>query len=141
MNINTLMEQVDSNLSGDLPSTDMSNARLYSIDESGDAVVAGEHGDVYDLLANPLSSLVAKMSHAVALETCGWASPLPQGDDEYEGVAPSQHPERRRVRLLVVANPTGTASALRFGDDWLNPIYDYGNAVGSLAEAVGELFA
>lgn len=141
MDINKLMEQVDMSMSGSEPDTDLQNARLYSIDENGKAELAGEHGDVYDLLANPLSALVAKMSHAVALETCGWASPISQDDDEYEGVAPSQHPERRRVRLLVVANETGFASALRFGDDWQNPIYDYGQAVGSLAYAVAELFA
>lgn len=139
MEIGKLMEMVDSSLAGDAPKTEMVNARLYAIDENGNTEVAGENGDVYDLLANPLSSLVAKMSHAIAVETCGWAAPISNNDDD-ELVVPSKHPERRRVRLLAVANGNGFASALRFGDDWLNPVYDYGDAHGALADALSSLY-
>lgn len=140
MEIGKLMEMVDNSLAGDYPNTEQKTARLYAIDENGNAEVAGEHGDVYELLDNPLSSLVAKMSHAVAVETCGWAAPVSDIDDDDEVVIPSQHPQRRRVRLFAVHNGKGFASALRFGDDWLNPVYDYGDAQGNLADAIASLY-
>lgn len=140
MEIGKLMEMVDNSLAGDYPNTEQKTARLYAIDENGNAEVAGEHGDVYELLDNPLSSLVAKMSHAVAVETCGWAAPVSNIDDDDEVVIPSQHPQRRRVRLFAVHNGKGFASALRFGDDWLNPVYDYGDAQGNLADAIASLY-
>lgn len=115
-------------------------AGLYSVRGEVTELVA-EHGDVYELLDSPLSQAVAQMSDAVAVLTCGWAAPLPTSDSDPEaGVAPSQHSQRRRVRLLVVAKRGDTASALRFADDWANPIFDEGQATGSLADAVQSLF-
>jgi hypothetical protein len=112
-------------------------AGLYSVSGETTELVA-EHGDVYDLLDNPMSSMVAQLSDSVIVRTCGWAAPIARGDDDE--VAPSQHPERRRVRLLVCANATDTASVIRFSDDWDNPVYDEGQATGALADAVRSLF-
>jgi hypothetical protein len=102
-------------------------------------MLVAEHGDVYEMLESVEAQAVAMLSDAVVVRTAGWASPLSNGD-EYEGVAPSQHPQRRRVRLLVVAKAGETASVLRFTDDWANPIFDEGQATGSLADAVQSLF-
>ena len=114
-------------------------AGLYSVRGEVTKLVA-EHGDVYELLDSPLSQAVAQMSDAVAVLTCGWAAPITDANDPEAGVAPSQHSQRRRVRLLVVAKRGDTASALRFADDWANPIFDEGQATGSLADAVQSLF-
>lgn len=114
-------------------------AGLYSVRGEVTKLV-GEHGDVYEMLESVEAQAVAMLSDAVVIRTCGWASPLSNGD-EYEGVAPSQHPQRRRVRLLVVAKAGETASVLRFTDDWANPVFDEGQATGSLADAVQSLFA
>ncbi len=113
------------------------------IDEFGEVLVdfASENGDVYDLLENPLVKTLAQTpsTQFIALLTCGWAAPLPENDDENE-VAPSQHAQRRRVRLVVVASKDSVASCLRFQDDPNNTVTDEGKARGSLADAVKSLF-
>ena len=121
-----------------IESTEIKTAGLYSVRGENTMLVA-EHGDVYEMLESVEAQAVAMLSDAIAVRTCGWAAPISQ-DAEYESVAPSQHPERRRVRLLVVAKAGETASVLRFTDDWANPIFDEGQATGSLADAVQSLF-
>lgn len=122
---------------------DLGKAMLFAINEvdednSVTMTLAGEHGDVYDLLDSEDSHLVAKVSDYVAVVTCGWASPLQDTDDDE--IAPSQHPQRRRVRLVVMANKEGVASVLRFQDD-TETVTDEGQATGSLADAIKALFA
>ncbi len=119
-------------------------ARLYSIieqeNEQVSMTLADEHGDVYDLLANRNTLKVAKVSDYIVVVTCGWASPIdPDRDPNDDEVAPSQHPKRRRVRLVVMAGKEGMASALRFSDNPDEVITDDGNAVGSLASALHDL--
>ena len=57
-----------------------------------------------------------------------------------EGVPPSQHPLRRRVRLVVAVCDRGVASVLRFADTPNDVITDAGAARGSLADAVKDLW-
>ena len=102
--------------------------------------IIGQDGDVYNLIDNmSMDKTHLNYSYAV-LKTTGWAAPLnPNG--EVDG-APSIHPERRRVRLFVVAdidNNEITGSVLSFDDDPENPIFDYNEATGSLADAMGSL--
>jgi len=92
--------------------------------------------DVYDLLSDVS---IDKTYNYCALMTSGWASPVKDGDDNE--VAPSKHPERRRVNLLCVVSRDGyQASAVRMAG---NPelITDNGNARGPLALALMELLA
>lgn len=114
---------------------------LFSTDHTtlteNDIVRITSHRDVYDLLDSDIAKFTAQNTQAIIVETCGWAAPT---DSDFDG-APSEHPDRRRVRLLVIASPDGVASALRFSDDWENPIFDAGQAKGSLADAVQSLFA
>jgi len=119
-----------------------------------------EHGDVYELLDAP-SSAIARMFDAAVVLTCGWAAPLDRddtsddmdnrhSDDESnhetshdssrESVPPSQHPLRRRVRLVVAVCDRGVASVLRFADTPNDAITDAGAARGSLADAVKDLW-
>jgi hypothetical protein len=73
----------------------------------------------------------------ITIATCGWAAPIDSDDDEDNSVAPSQHPQKRRVRLVTSANINGqSGSTILFQDDIENPVYDYGNAKGSLADAI-----
>jgi hypothetical protein len=122
-----------------IESTEIKTAGLYSVRGENTTLVA-EHGDVYEMLESVEAQAVAMLSDAVVVRTCGWAAPITDGDDPEAGVAPSQHSQRRRVRLLVVAKAGETASVLRFTDDWANPIFDEGQATGSLADAVQSLF-
>ena len=121
-------------------------AKFYTVnvDELGGVSVefASENGDVYELLDNPLVKTLAKTpsTQFVALLTCGWAAPINRDGVDDEEVAPSQHSQRRRVRLVVVASKNSVASVLRFQDDDENTVTDEGKARGSLADAVKSLF-
>ena len=115
------------------------------VTENGEVEVHAEIAgadDIYDLLQSDTARLATKAFDYVAIATSGWAAPLPvdyDGDSE-ELDAPSAHPERRRVRLFVIASREDTASVLRFQDDSEHPVLDGGNAVGPLADAVRSLF-
>ena len=115
------------------------------VTENGEVEVHAEIAgadDIYDLLQSDTARLATKAFDYVAIATSGWAAPLPvdyDGDSE-ELDAPSAHPERRRVRLFVIASREDTASVLRFQDDSDHPVLDAGNAVGPLADAVRSLF-
>jgi hypothetical protein len=122
-------------------------ARIYAINALDDADLSelelelvNSHGDVYDLLDNSDLSYVLKANTHIMVMTCGWAAPLPKGetadDDDDDRVPPSQHPERRRVRLVICANREGVASVLRFQDTPDEITTDEGSAKGSLADAI-----
>jgi len=98
----------------------------------------GSNGDVYDMLNdNPAIAIQVKNYDFITIESCGWAAPIKDGNDEDNDLAPSQHPQKRRVRLLVSANTSlQFGSSITFNDDLDNPVYDYGNARGALAEAI-----
>jgi hypothetical protein len=120
----------------------LKRALFFAINETDEGVamvLAGENGDVYDLIDNDDSRAVARVSDYIAVVTCGWASPIAQDDDD-EQVAPSQHPERRRVRLMVFAGKGGWASVMRFSDTPDETITDDGTARGALADAIMDLF-
>ena len=129
---------------------DLSAARLYGItivDPDGIASNAdgalritflAEHADVYELLDAPTSA-ISKMFDAAVVLTCGWAAPL-DGDDEPSELAPSRHPRRRRVRLVVTVCDNGVASVLRFADTPEEIVTDDGAARGTLADAVNSLW-
>ena len=101
-----------------------------------------ENGDVYEML-NPFN-VVWKMKgyDFFTIVTCGWAAPIKDDISEDEQVAPSLHPEKRRVMLTVNATTDSKiGSIITFQDDPDNQVFDYGDARGSLAEAVLELIS
>lgn len=123
---------------------DLKRAMFFAINETDDGRVAlalaGEHGDIYDLLDSDDSRAVARVSDYIAVITSGWAAPLPTSNSDDAEVAPSQHPERRRVRLMVFASKDGCASVMRFSDTPDETITDDGKAQGALADAIMNLF-
>ena len=129
----------ESVLHGMIDSFELPGARLYGIN-TGDAVesapapcLLAQHPDVYALLESPTSGL-ARMFDAAAIVTTGWAAPLDE-NGEVQG-APSEHSQRRRVRLVVLVANSGVASVLRFADEPHDVVTDPGSATGSLAEAI-----
>jgi hypothetical protein len=85
------------------------------------------------------------MFDAAVVLTCGWAAPIARQDHDDQDasddtVPPSQHPQRRRVRLVVVVCDDGVASVLRFADTPDDIVTDAGSARGSLADAVNNLW-
>ena len=155
---------VEASLHSSLDGFNLPRARLYGVsvvDAKGIAShqdgalrisFLAEHGDVYELLDAP-SSAIARMFDVAVVLTCGWAAPLERDerDDESRSdgenhdafndeVPPSQHPLRRRVRLVVAVCDKGVASVLRFADTPNDIVTDDGAARGSLADAVKDLW-
>lgn len=125
-------------MKGDEFGFDIPQAMLVGINTTpnGEVKVQPElasHGDIYQLIDN-VDKFTIQGFDALGLVTCGWAAPVSNNDDGE--TAPSQHPERRRVRLFMCVSRQGVASVLRFKDDSNNPITDEGEAKGPLAEAV-----
>ena len=97
------------------------------------------NGDVYDLIDVDNTTLMSQVNNydMITIATCGWAAPIDNDDDDDNSVAPSQHPQKRRVRLVTSANVDGQAgSTILFQDDIENPVHDYGSAKGTLADAI-----
>ncbi len=154
---------VEASLHTSLDGFDLPRARLYGVSivnangvashEDGALRISflAEHGDVYELLDAP-SSAIARMFDAAVVLTCGWAAPIARQDhDDHaahdtsddasdDTVPPSQHPQRRRVRLVVVVCDDCVASVLRFADTPDDIVTDAGSARGSLADAVNNLW-
>jgi hypothetical protein len=116
----------------------MSEAVLFGIntsDDQLDIVEACRSGDVYELLEGKGCADLLMVNTHIAVATCGWAAPKDTDDDD-DDVRPSEHPKRRRVRLILIADRAGISSVLRFEDTPDEPIFDSGQAYGSLADAV-----
>lgn len=119
----------------------LESARLYAVsyDSTGKVTTTevASHPDIYSLLYDTDPDLLTSEGvEFVLVVTTGWAAPLNK-DGEAVG-APSRHPERRRVRLMVCASRDSVASVLRFADDPENIVVDEGAATGSLNDAVRE---
>lgn len=106
------------------------------------SVVVGGEEDVYEMLENEEYAKEIAPYTKFGIVTTGWAAPLPtDGSDYDETVKPSQHAERRRVRLFVMYYDGDVVSSIRFSDDNDNPIYDTdGTASGSLQDAIINLY-
>lgn len=92
-------------------------------------------GDVYELLDTTTVADALQAYGYASVITCGWAAPLTD-DAETNEVAPSKHPKRRRVRLVLVTDGIGITSVLRFSDTQDETMVDEGQATGSLADAL-----
>ena len=114
-------------------------AHLVGINADGNPVELDRHPDVYQLLNNENNQFYAQWHELVAIITTGWAAPITpeitNGD-----MAPSCSPDRRRVRLTIIADRTAYCSVIMFEDGETDPVYDPGTATGALAEAVRIFF-
>lgn len=93
-----------------------------------------EYSDIYEMLnASSQHSEKFEGYDLIAVLTAGWAAP--NNNDEYNNLPPSEHPERRRVKLAMVGyTAEQTASVLSF-DDTQELIYSSGEGQGALQEA------
>lgn len=123
----------------DANSVQRTNSKAWVAPVIGDILIQDKvisNGDVYDLLDSDEVKELAKNADALALFTAGWGAPIADCDND-NGVAPSQHPQRQRVVLLVVANKHGMVSNLKVGT---NDIVVDDNGRGALADALTGLF-
>lgn len=111
-------------------------ASLWILNDNNKVKSVKENNDVYDLLDDFDTLETVKDCASFTILTSGWAAPINETD---ENNPPSEHPEKRRVRLIVHATEFGVASVMRFKDDASEIVTDDGNARGSLAEAVMDL--
>ena len=137
--ITEISVEVEAKLHTMIDSFELPGARLYGVNcvarptTEPNMCLLAQHPDVYELLDAPTSAL-ARMFDAAAVVTTGWAAPL-NSDGTIEG-APSEHAQRRRVRLVVMVADNGVSSVLRFADEPDEVVTDPGSATGSLAEAI-----
>ncbi|NBO53378.1 MAG: hypothetical protein EBU84_02035 [Actinobacteria bacterium] len=113
----------------------LSAANFYALGETGGYRHLMKNPDIYDgLLILPYSVTLNNDDYALVIETTGWAAP-----HDGQEIAPSEHPLRRRVRLLAMVTRTyEMASALGFADDTDEIVTDDGHATGGLADALIE---
>ncbi len=122
----------------------LGNAMLFAVDYIRGEVPAikkiAEHTDVYDMLDDTFNAVLLFDSgyNGFAIVTCGWAAPINHDDDDANEIAPSQHPERKRVRLMTMCHNSKMGSSIRFSGEE-SVTYDEGNAKGSLASAMQDM--
>ena len=96
------------------------------------------HSDIYDLIDYSNTDICdAIMDYDVIIVgTLGWAAPLKETEDET--IAPSQHPEKRRVRLMLFLTKDGLFnSAVAFRDEGIeNSIFEEDGMAGTLYDAI-----
>jgi hypothetical protein len=124
--------------------TDEKSAVAYGINNDSDNLnceIIVRSLDVYDLIESLESFNKTKSFDYLSIITWGWAAPL-DSDGNIDG-APSKHPQKRRVKLIISGSNTEKGligSILNFSDQPDEPIFDYGDATGSLNDAFIEFF-
>lgn len=97
-------------------------------------------GDIYELLKDAGNKLEASLFDVIAVITCGWAAPLgPTGD--VSDIAPSDHPDRARIRLTLIAGKDGVCSTMRFANNPDEVIINEAAGRGPLADALSDFWA
>jgi len=113
----------------------LDETRVFTLtDNKVEVIHTGE--DVYNTLSEAPKHLLLtgrKFSH-YGVETSGWAAPL--GDTGNCEGTPSEHPERKRCRMVSVISRTGEMSSLLLFQGEDEPVCDNGEATGSLADAL-----
>ena len=114
---------------------DLAQARVLTISSDGEVKIMLTCPDVYFGL-HVLPTAFEKIGDVpvIGVETCGWAAPIEDASEAER--APSEHPRRRRVRLVAVVNRSQEiAAALAFEDD-ITDVRANDTGVGVLAEAL-----
>jgi hypothetical protein len=129
---------LDANLShlegGDDP-FQMESAVVFAFTNDGQFRILVTSPDVYECLEEVSDKHLNQWEQGIGIITTGWASPL-GANGEPEG-APSEHPLRRRVRLVsCVDKAKKMASSIRFADEPDDLVTDEGEATGALANAL-----
>lgn len=120
------------------------SATAYGIRKDGDNLkceIISRSADVYDLISSLADYDNAKSFDYLSIITWGWAAPLNE-DGSVDG-APSKHPKKRRVKLIISGSNAEKGligSVVNFSDAPDEPVFDYGDATGSLATAFTEFF-
>lgn len=115
----------------------MEEVVVFAFNEDGIRILVRE-ADAYEALEKVADNHLKEWELGIGIITTGWASPYQDGmnEDGTTACAPSEHPQRRRVRLVsCVDKARKMASALRFADEPDEIISDE-SGTGSLANAL-----
>lgn len=111
----------------------LAGAELYAVDGSGEVAKIDQHPDVYELISRNVGEIPDTAS-AVVVVTTGWAAPIA------DGIAPSEHAERVRVRLSVyVPRDASPVSVVMFANG-KETVTDENTATGTLADAIHSIW-
>ncbi len=102
-------------------------------------VPVDKHADIYDMMYSENTAKEISVYTKFAVVTCGWAAPMEDGELEENSLPPSEHPERKRVRLCVLYADGKINTALTFEGD-KEPDLQMGNGSGDLKEAIFDLY-
>lgn len=108
-------------------------AQMFAVSADGFVRYLNSYPDVY-LGLSDIGSNHSLKDYEIGLvcETVGWASPNDGRDCE-----PSKHPQRKRVRLVALATKTNQmVSSVHFQESQDEPVLDFGQAQGTLADAL-----
>lgn len=97
--------------------------------------------DIYQLIDNIVDDRLGSVYDYLGLITYGWAAPL-NSEGETDS-APSAHPDRKRVRLLIVTSKEQAGilgTVLLFVNTEEEPVFDYGNANGPLSDVLSQIY-
>jgi hypothetical protein len=120
------------------------SATAYGLHHDGDNLkceVITRSADVYDLISSLSDFENVKSFDYLSIITWGWAAPL-NSNGEVDG-APSKHPQKRRVQLIISGSSSEkglVGSILNFSDEPDSPVFDFGDATGSLSDAFTDFF-
>ena len=121
----------------------LDKAILFAVEtfngETPMTVPIGMNKDIYDMLEDHDMAKELAPYTKFGIVTCGWASPIRDGNDEENSLRPSEHPEKRRVRLFTMLHETDFLSSIRFEDD-PEVIYDEDKSSGDLKDAMLNFF-
>lgn len=97
-----------------------------------------EYSDIYEMLgASGHHSEKFDGYDLIAVLTAGWAAP--NNNDEHQNTPPSEHPERRRVKLAMVGYTAEQTSSVLSFDDTQELIYSCGQGQGALQDAFEQM--
>ena len=119
---------------------DSHSSRIFHIDDDGLFTLIDHDRDVYDLLDNDdvASDLSKAENISIGVLTYGWAAPITDDSDQSD-VPPSQHKDKKRVRVLVTACEHGKfVTFLRFEQD-PDTVEVQTGGEGSMADAIQQL--
>ena len=120
----------------------MEQAVIFAFTSDGFRILVRE-ADAYEALEMVADKHLKEWELGIGIITTGWASPL--AEDGTMSGAPSEHPLRRRVRLVsCVDKAKHMVSSLRFADEPDDLITDesgQGSLANALKTAVGYLVA
>lgn len=137
-----LFEQIARNVHNDIDQfREEKKASLIGIKMSDDGISYEPifaNGDIYTLLESHSAMKKAKDSQydLVAVLTSGWAAP--NNDDQHRNTPPSEHPERKRVKMTLVGNTSIQYGSVLSINGQGEDMFDYMTASGSLAESFTE---